>query len=261
MWMGTIKFAAILFCASLLGCSDGFLEDLGRALDDPVILDPRVVSFVDETKIYVSWDEDPGADEYLLERAQDTDAAVYGTVYRGTDTTYTDTDCVDQDRFLYRLRKLRGNRSFGPSAAWLGVCGAFRKDAHEPNDTEDAATALSYDRISNLYFYRSYTGEVLGDVDWYRVAVPARRVAYIMVIQDGIDVGTENTKFEVTQPGLAPARVKNSVPIEIRNTTYVDQDYSFKIHPHIDDFFSSPEYGGGSMVSYTIMIYSIGQLN
>jgi len=172
-----------------------------------------------------------------------------------------DVDCADQERYLYRLNKTRGSRSFGPSASLLGVCGSFRKDLNEPNDTEDKATPLVYDLISNIYYYRSYSGEVLSDVDWYKVSVPARRVAYVLVMQDGIGDGVENTKFEVTQPGLAASRVKNAVPIEIRNTAYVEQTFSFKIHPHVEDYFSTPEFGGGSMVSYTILIYSIGQLN
>jgi len=209
----------------LAGCSEGLLAELDRLAEDPSPSTPSVESFATELSISVTWPSDPAADEYVLERADDSVTPVYAQVYRGDATFYTDTNCVDQGRYLYRLATVKGQKSFGPSAPALGVGSATCRDALEGNDSETRATALDYDRSANLYFYRSFTGAVVQDVDWYSVVVPPRRQANIVITQINPAPGGLTTALVFYLKGMIPIPVTNSQAIPIYNTAYASATF------------------------------------
>ena len=105
---------------SLAGCSMGLSEDMKRKASDPENIAPCVSSFKDANTVYVSWDEDKNADEYALYRALDDDRN-FTLVYQGTDLSYTDTDILTENRYLYTLYKIRGSKRFGPSPSAMGI--------------------------------------------------------------------------------------------------------------------------------------------
>jgi hypothetical protein len=84
--------------------------------------------------------------------AWDSSEPVFDVVDRGAETSYSDIDSGDQGRYLYRVRKIKEEKTFDASEAVLGVSSATCRDDLEPNDMEDTATALEYDRTANLYF-------------------------------------------------------------------------------------------------------------
>ena len=61
-------FFLIGLICGVASCGNGFLNQMGRVLGDPSPREPRVISFVTENQIDVSWDPDRAADEYVLER-------------------------------------------------------------------------------------------------------------------------------------------------------------------------------------------------
>ncbi|MGA2639468.1 MAG: hypothetical protein ABSG21_01040 [Spirochaetia bacterium] len=249
--------AVVLFSLLLVSCSAGFLDQMGRVLADPSPSPPRVLSFVSEYCIAVTWDPDKAAEEYILERADDSTSPSWSTIYRGTAASYSDRTCADQRRYLYRLSMVRGSRLFGPTEAAVGIGSAACRDLLEPNDQEESATALDYDRAANLYFYRSCSGAVVQDIDWYSVNVPPRRTANIIVTQSGLTGGSVNTSMIFYLKGTAPAVIVNNSVIPIANPSYETRRFLFRISPNPAEFIADPSLAGGSFIDYTVSLFSI----
>ena len=242
------------------GCSPGLLAELDRVQRDPTLSAPRVSSLDRECRIEVSWDTDAGAEEYILERAQDAVPGVFREVYRGQGISYSDTDCQDQGRYLYRLSKVRGNRLFGPSGAVLGVASATCRDSLEPNDSEQQATELDYTRRANLFYYRATPspspGEVLQDDDWYAFAVPPQYTASLLVTQAGLAQGSQYTFLYFYEKGTTPVHVVNNQLITVTNPSPEIRRVLFKLCLNPTDFMVDPTLGGGVQVDYQVSLYS-----
>jgi hypothetical protein len=252
-----MRKAVCLLPLLLISCSAGFLDQMGRVLADPSPSAPRVSSFVAEYCIDATWDADKAAEEYVLERADDSASPSWFTVYRGTTTSYSDRTCADQRRYLYRLSMVRGARVFGPTEEAVGIGSAACRDQLEPNDGEEIATSLDYDRASNLYFYRACSGTVVQDLDWYSVSVPPRRTANIVVTQSGLTGGSVNTWMMFYLKGTVPAVIVNNSAIPITNPAYETKVFLFRISPNPAEFISDPTLAGGSFIDYTVSLFSI----
>jgi hypothetical protein len=244
----------------MCSCGDGFLPDAGRALGDPAVVAPAVTSFVKENYVEVSWPQDANADHYILQRAQDSATPIYAEIYTGSGTAYEDANCTDQGRYLYRMIRTRGTKSFGPSDAVMGVASAVSRDALEPNDSESEATTLTSTLAANLYYYSSVVQQngapmVEQDVDWYSVSIPPHRKANIVVTQDGLQGGSTNTWMYFYLKGANPAQIVNNQAIVITNYSDVSaMTFLFKIYPIPSSFAVN---GGGSLITYTVSLNSI----
>lgn len=255
---GRARLVVVAVAALALGaCGEGLLAELDRVSADPSVAAPAVASFLDELAISVSWPVDPAADLHVLERAEDAASPVYAVVQRGTATSYLDTACVDQRRYLYRVSALKGERLFGPSAPSLGVGSATCRDSLEPNDAETTATALDYDRSANLYYYRSFAGAEVSDVDWYAVVVPPRRKANIVVTQVSPAPGGLTTALVFYLKGTVPQPVTNSLAIPIDNPSNESVTFIFEISADPDEVVLDPSLAGGSTIDYTVSLASI----
>jgi hypothetical protein len=244
-------------CAALAGCGDGLFAVLGRVNADPSPTAPCVVSFGTEYSIAVSWPGDNAAEEYILERADDAVNPTWTVAYRGTATSFDDGGRSDQARYLYRLKLARGTKIVGPSASVIGVGSAACRDALESNDLQENATQLDYDRAANLYYYRSYAGDTVEDIDWYSVSIPPRRTANIVVTQQGLGGGAVSTFMFLYVKGNAPVTVINNQAVPIANTSYVTQECLIRISPNPDQFIADPTLAGGSFIDYTVSLVSI----
>ncbi len=253
---------ALVMAALLAGsCGEGLLTNMNRTLADPVLEVPVVTSFVYENRIDVSWSSDPGADIYVLERALDAASPAYSVVYQGTRLCYSDADCADQVRYLYRLTKVRGNKSFGPSDAALGVASSVCQDAQEPDDCDAQAAFLQSTLAANLFYYTTVFQQhnaplVSQDADWYSVEVPANSTANIVVtqIQPELGAGETNAWMYFYLKGQFEDEIRNSLPIAVTNYSNVKAQFLFKIRPVPSRF---PANGGGSLVDFTVKLYSI----
>jgi hypothetical protein len=254
------RIAALVVPVFLCACGASLLQEMDRLAADPTVETPRVSSFIEELTCGIEWTADPAADAVLVERAADASTPVYEVIYSGPDTSYTDTDRTDQGRYLYRLRKVKGDRTFDASESVLGIGSATCRDSLEPNDAEDSATPLEYDRSANMYFYRSYSGAVIQDDDWYSVSIPPRRTAHIVITQDGLGGGAINTYMYFYLKGSPRIPVINNQDIPINNTSYETITYLFKVYPNPDEFISDPTLAGGTVIGYTVSLNSITQL-
>ncbi len=254
-----ITGSVVVFLLLFSSCTGGLLADMERISSDPVVAVPGVVSFVDELTIEISWDSDPGADRYVLYKAEDAVSPVYEIFYQGSDLCVTDTDVTGEHRYLYTLGKLRGRELFGPSDPVMGVGSSVIRDSLEENDTKDSATALVWDLDANLYYYRSNDGEVSQDYDWYSISVPPRRRAMIIVTQDGLGSGADSWMNYYLE-GHSTETIVNSNAISIGNYSYAEETFYFLISPNSSEFIANPSLGGGSLINYRISLNSIESL-
>ena len=258
MKIHNVQFGLIplVFGSVMFSCSGGLLEDMSRVLHDPVIEAPAAVSFENEDSIELAWEKDEGADEYLLYRAPDTAVPVYESIYRGKECTYKDTDVTAGNRYLYTLTKVRGTKLFGPSDAVLGADSGVVLDSLENNNTKEKASLLEWDLQANLYYYQSYGDEKLVDYDWYRVTVPPRRKALVVITQGNLAAGASSW-ITYALESMPPFTVINGAGIEISNTTYKEKTFFFRLSPKQADFVNDLTKGGGSFVSYSLSLSQI----
>ncbi len=250
-----ITAAAVTVCF-IVSCGGGMLPDLKRVLEDPVVESPFVDSFAEEGVIKISWSKDYGADEYVLLRAEDTALPAYEAVFRGVRLCYDDSEVVTGRRYLYALSKIRGEKIFGPSEAVLGAESGIVLDEYEDNGTKEKATLLEWDIQSNLYYYQSYGEEKTEDYDWYRVEVPPRRKAVIVVTQSGISSGGSSW-ITFYLEGNNPFTVTSGNAVEIPNYMYESRMFYFCISPRVSGFINDPAKGGGGFITYTVSLSQI----
>jgi hypothetical protein len=248
-------FAIAAIAIGTTSCGPGLVSDLLRPAADPQVSPPETESFAIENAVDLSWKPDPAADSYILERARDTADPIFTAIYAGTGLSFTDTGGVSRERYLYRLGKIRGTRLFGPSEGALGVFGPVRKDEHEPNGDEASATALSFERDSNVYFYRSNSGAIIEDIDWYAIDVPSRSRTLIVITQTtGISQGDLYTLLDWYVPGETgnPAIVNDSSAREIINYDFKPKRKLIRISMNPSRCMADCTLEGGTMVNYVI---------
>lgn len=249
------------FALGLVSCKGGLLSDMDRSVADPILVAPSVISFLCENEIEVSWPADANADVFVLERADDAPAPAWSRVYAGAGTSYADRGVTGQGRYLYRLSKLRGERSFGPSEAVPGVASATCRDALEPDDEESEATPLASTLAANLFYY-SFAFRpnglpiIVQDLDWYAVTVPPNRTANLVVTQlsPALAGGSTSTWMYLYRKGMNPQQIVNNQAIPFTNYSNAAATFLFKIYPVPANF---PADGGGAVVDYTVSLDSI----
>ncbi len=246
-----IIFIALSFF--MISCSEGSLGNMLRLSTDPCISVPSVVSFEIEEQIKISWNKDPGADEYILYKALDQAVLVFEILYRGTLLSVVDTNAAGGDRYLYTLGKIRGSQLFGPSDTVLGIGSMVVNDELEGNNTKGNASKLDLRYDANIYYYKSYSGTELKDVDWYYVIVPPRKQANVVVTYN--QSGGIGLYFYLE--GHAVQSITSGDSLSITNNSDEERFFYFQISPNTSTFISDPAAGGGNLIDYNIFLHSI----
>jgi len=253
--MKILLLVIIILSLIMLSCSEGLLGDMLRVISDPVVVEPDVVSFEKEETIKITWDADPGADEYILYKAEDALFPDYKIIYQGSEVSVSDKDVGDENLYIYILGKVRGTKLFGPSDPVLGVGSTVLKDEHENNDKKENSTRLVWDLDANLYYYISHNLSEVKDYDWYNVTVPPNRQANIVLVQN--DLVGANTWMNFSLEYESPKPIKNNLAIPIQNKTLEEKIFSFLISPIPEDFYGDPPASSGSLINYHIFVESI----
>jgi len=253
-----VKVAGVIVLLfALSGCNPGMYDMLHRTMDDPKIVSPNVESFVESNSIFVNWEYDEGADEYILERAQDSLVLSFSTVYRGTGTAYADRGLEGETRYIYRMFKRRGSEIFGPSPEVIGVSSMVSRDVYR-NDTMETAERLeTIGYIANIYYYRTYNGLEIMDEDWYYIEIPALRKASIVVNDSKVAEQNRPTHFECYEYAREAFPVVHLLDFWIINNEMETKRYYFKLYPAKLQFVGVGVPAGGDIVRYTISIGSI----
>ncbi|MBP5359265.1 MAG: hypothetical protein J6Y69_08790 [Treponema sp.] len=237
----------LLFVFTVLGsllissCSDNaFQEMLFRTTEDPFQDVPVTDSLTKEHTVYLSWKEDEGCDTFRLMRSYDQPDLYFTCIYEGTATEYTDENLPDGDKYVYRLDKTRGRKKdFVGNAYAYGYSSDCRRDIWEDNDTEDKAIRLEHDLICNLpcVQYITDSKEDL-DCDWFYVEIPPRRMAGILVKQEGLSQGTP-TNLMIQVSGETSQQIEHGIEVAISNSTDEKRNYYFRIFPRTTGLFDT----------------------
>ena len=243
---------------ALCSCSPGIYETLHRTTEDPKVVPPLAESYAESNTVFLSWDYDEGADEYILERAEDHPYAPQFTVaYRGGALSYADRNLEEGVRYVYRLSKTRGSRVFGPSAEVLGVSSVETRDSRGNNDMKTALRLYSMDYISSIYYNRSYGGLEITEEDWFYVDIPPLRKAWIMI--NDFQAGAANTatyfEYYVFERESGPVIHLND--FAILNNELETARYYLKIYPAKKRFVENGASPGGGLVHYKISLHKI----
>lgn len=244
----------LVFLIFILSCSQGLIGDMLRVNKNPVVEKPSVVSFEKEETIKITWNADPGADEYVLYKAVDQAIPVYEILYQGSELNVVDTNAIEGNRYLYTLGKVRGTKLFGPSDPVLGIGSMVINDGLENNNSKNRATKLNLRFDANIYYYQSYSGAKLKDTDWYYVIVPPRKQARIVITYNqsgGIGL------YLYWEGHVVLPIVSTDGYLSVLNDTDKDASYYFQISPMTSTFISDPAAGGGNLVDYNIFLHSI----
>jgi hypothetical protein len=227
-------------------------------MNDPVIVEPVIESFMISNAILAWWDADPAADEYILERAEDNPIAkIFEIVYSGVDTEYADHGLGDNKRYIYRLSKRRGKQIFGPSAEVAGVSSLVSRDIYKNDTMEQAVRLESIDIIANMYYYRTYCGLEVIDEDWFYIEIPPLRQASVVVNDSQVEESDRPTHFEYYEVGRDRNPVRQLRDFWIINNELETKRYYFVLYPAKPQFVGVGIPAGGKIVQYRISIGSI----
>ena len=235
--------------------NDVFQQEIFRTTNDPFKEVPVTDSLSCAHTVYLSWNEDAGADTFRLMRATDSTYLLFKCVYEGSSTTFTDVSINDNERYIYRLDKTRGTKLFTGDKFAYGYSAACQKDIYEPNDTESNATYLEFDLNSNITCVKYQTNdEQTIDCDWYYVIIPPYRNAEIVIVQNDLPNQTTGaeTYLYIQEPSKNREKVKQSVGYVISNPTNEPVKKTFKVYPETTQVFSSSCYT--AVLDYTISL-------
>jgi hypothetical protein len=253
------SLVVIALCA---GCNPGMYELLHRTMDNPVVVSPNIVSLKESYTMLAWWEHDAGADEYILERAEDSAITplVYQTVYQGDRTSYTDRG-LEEKRYIYRLSKRRGKETFGPSSGVAGASSLLIRDVYEPNDTMEQAVRLeTTDYIANIYYFRTYDNLEIMDEDWYYIEIPPLRQASVVVFDSRVEESDRPTHFEYWEYGRDHGQVRQLKDFWIINNEIETKRYYFKLYPAKAQFVGAGIPAGGDIIQYRISIGNIERI-
>jgi hypothetical protein len=192
----------------------------------------------------------------------------FNTVYQGNATKYDDSLLgAEGTLYVYRLSKRRGQKVFSTSSLadlWsLGINTSVGMDPFEPNDLPEKATSMEIDRIASCYYYESTSGDMIQDVDWYKVTIPANKIAEL-VIRDLLASTTTSvgTHFLCQIPdgggsGSSVFNVFQDVVFRIYNTTNAQKEYLFRIFPDPVPCIGNLGVPGGMIIGYRISLSKI----
>ena len=252
---------SLLSCMAVLffSCQNGALEEiLFRSMDDPSDDVPKADSLATEHTVYLSWKEDDASDSFRLMRASDTAPLSWSCVYEGRATAFMDKNLADNERYIYRLDKTRGQKYFEGKEYGYGWSSGSIRDSCEPNDTRESATFLEYDRICTLTCAGFLTGgkEIL-DEDWFYVTIPPMRQADIVVGQHNLDNSTAGAKtnLRIQVSGFDSQSVRHQAAYPIQNTGYETRSFYFRIFPERTSL--SPGNTFCTVIEYTVSLNQI----
>ncbi len=205
------RYAFALLCAAMTvfmsSCSDNVFDAFSRTTDDPsdCILD---VECLKGEYITLRWEEDPACDRYVLLRTDDgkwNEPASYEVVYSGTGCEYRDEKVREGavvSKYVYRLDKVRGNKTFEGTKLGHGVYAPSNPEYLEKNDSMETACELIYRRTSCLYSYKFGDEYVLENADWYYVDMPAGIKNCTLEIEYNNDNNAGTAALNYCIPGL-----------------------------------------------------------
>ncbi|MCR5387128.1 MAG: hypothetical protein K6E69_08405 [Treponema sp.] len=254
-----LKLLELLFCLSFsctlfTSCENPIADILLRTYSDPFDQAPVVDSFSERKKIFISWDKDEGADDYILMRAEDAFSPQFAEIYRGRQLNYKDEKINEGTRYLYRLDKTRGKRTFISEKKGYGYCASRINDTLKNNFKKDAVEILSDRTNMVLYYGRFCDGTEIFEEDYFYVNIPPQMQAEIVLTQQNPS-SSSGRYIEYVDDGC-PAVPFPTQSVKFRNSDTVWQKRIFSLSLDKSCVLSEGVY----MVTYDIALAHISKL-
>lgn len=243
----------------LISCTqNSFEEILFRTTDDPFDDVPETDSTSLEHTVFLSWKEDDACDLFRLMRSYDQTTLSFSCIYEGKNTHFIDTSLINDNCYIYRLDKIRGDICFEGNHFAYGYSSDCRKDDKECNDIESMATYLEYDMICNLPCVRYCTNNYESvDNDWFYIEIPPRRSADIIISQHNLQNSSQGatTNLKIQVKGSESVSVTQMTANRISNTSYETKRFYFNIFPETTGLLSSGSCN--TVIEYTVSLNQI----
>lgn len=259
--MKKIMCLLLTICSLILSScmNNSYEEILFRTLDDPFYDVPETDFLTLENTVYLSWKSDDACDAYYLMRSLDNSTPDFECIYSGKNLTFTDTNVDNEDRYLYRLDKKRGEKIFTGLIYSYAYASGTRKDTSESNNNEETATHLEYDLSCNLHCIQFVYGSLLyKDCDWFYVEVPPNRTAEIIIKQENYLSNTTDgalTKLKYLVSGSSEDSVLQNYGIPLSNTSYETKKIYFRITADTTGLLT--QAGSACIINYQISLNKI----
>ena len=223
------------------------IKGAGEPFDEAV----TVESFLGNRTIALRWREDVNADEYVLMRAKDEAWGLGGfeEIYRGQRTSFIDKAIEMGCRYVYRLDKAQGWKSYRGEQTGIGVGNTGEADLNEPNDRREEATALGTFKRGTMYYYRFSDGRELADIDFYKARVSGGTSEYIQIKEEGAH---DTTSMTIQMPGKEAVIAEQGKWYELKNETAEERELYIQLRPDVEQYAGSG-MAGGMIKSYTII--------
>lgn len=229
---------------------------------------PTVKSFDIENSIVIEWQSDPGADEYILYRAE-TPNGTYSEIYRGSQLKYIDNVAGYNigKFFYYKLAKKRESQEFNRSNYAHGVRAESVKDLWEVNDSIETLKSMDGRNAitAKIHYYRDLKyGDIqedLMDIDWYSLTIDPNKFVQFKVTFMNISklegIAGED-KLKVTSSYLPGTQVfTNEETFNLYNTTNEPKSLSFELFADKLDFLGADNTPGYKVITYWLSIVQI----
>lgn len=244
-----------LFVVTLFSCSNDFADIMLRTYSDPFDEAPIIDSYREEYTIFVEWNEDKAADEYILLRAEDSYNGYYFTeIYRGSCLKFTDRNLEPCKSYVYKLDKVRGETLFKSKKVGYGYCSPKQRDIFN-NCSKENAQLLEYPLNNMTLCCEKFYGTLpYYEEDWYKVRVPARSRATIDVIQTDPKPSDNSKQIEYCIRGNSYQNVNTNFFLD--NESLVEDYLYFKLR--VD---ASEMSVGVLNLTYTIKLVNIAPID
>lgn len=245
----------ILILTMFFSCTDDLFKELGTLNSIPdKETKPVIKHFVLEDAIVIEWEKDEAADEYILYKDEDPFGTFSNKIYQGNDLQYFDRDVVTEIFYYYKLAKRKDNKIFNKSGYSAGVASSTRRDGYEINESRGKSTWLDNKTYANIYFYRDQYGNIIEDVDWFKITVNPKQYVKLVINNMVNYNGYELLKVVDLE---SESDVDDSTSFNLTNGSYVPQTHYLKIFPDRSDYLEIPSASGGKFISYVINFVEI----
>lgn len=248
-----------LFSLMLCSCTENVIQEiLFKPNRDPLFESPKVDSFSDSKCIKINWNSDTGTDCYYLMKREDTSAGDFKCIYKGKILSYEDYDIENEKRYIYRIDKKRGNKTFISDKYGYGFAADCIKDRWEPNDDMNTATLLEADLNCNLFFafFKTDDNEI-HDIDWFYIVIPPGRTACLVVTDESLTDTTAGASSDlcIQINEHQSMEIENKKEYTVTNTSTETLKIYFSIFPNISKLKKSD--GSSIVINYSVSLTKI----
>jgi len=206
--------------------------------------EPTIKMFESEKNIKITWKSYSLAKKYILYRDVLNNGPFTEKIYDGANLYYDDNSVDVAKFYYYKLAVVFNDCTSDKSEPAFGIAG-LKKDDYELNDTESTSNVLdiSNEITANICYFKSRYNNIVDDLDWYKVNVPAGKMQEILVsyLPYNLDestkaLGFNNKELYLQQKDKAKYLIETGESLWLYNNTNNSENIDFQIFVDNDKF-------------------------